>query len=157
MEAAKQYVMSVTACGILCGMILKLVPKNASRDLIKILCGMALVFTLIDPLEGLRGENLDLSNILENTSGKEYTSAGIYESRLSLEAIIRKQVEAYILEKAEEIEADIQVKVYLSGDEYPIPEAVVVQGEVSAQAKEKLEKILEKDLGIAKEFQTWKE
>ncbi len=157
MDALGQYVISVATAAILCGMVLKIIPKGINQELLKILCGLFLAFTLISPLRELQPEKLDLQAWLDSFSAEEFSKAGQEEARRDLEGIISQQTQAYILDKAKELGADIQVNVYLSGDPYPIPEAVIITGRISSEQKIRLECVLEDELGIPKEFHTWKE
>jgi hypothetical protein len=59
------------------------------------------------------------------------------------------------LDKATALGAEISVQVHLSGDALPAPNGVTVEGAISPYGKTKLSGILEKDLGIPMEAQTW--
>ena len=67
---------------------------------------------------------------------------------------ITDRVQAYILDKAVEMGANIQVQVILSDDAYPVPEQVCIQGDISPYARNQLKHILE-ELGVAEENQIW--
>ena len=67
--------------------------------------------------------------------------------------IIKAETEAYILDKASQLNVELSVEVTI--DEENIPTAVTLSGEVSPYARRQLQEIIESDLGIAKENQRW--
>ena len=70
--------------------------------------------------------------------------------------VIKEQTEAYILEKASALNADITVSVKLALDtQYPTPESVHIKGNISPYARRLLSQTIQDDLGIASEDQVW--
>ena len=69
--------------------------------------------------------------------------------------LIKEKSQAYILDKAAELDASITADVTISEEELPKPLSVVISGQVSPYNRKRLESILETDLGIAKENQVW--
>ena len=70
-----------------------------------------------------------------------------------MQDIIKSTCEAYILNKATELGADIHVSVSVNSQH--IPFAARIMGEVTSDVRKQLEQILETDLGITKENQSW--
>jgi hypothetical protein len=58
------------------------------------------------------------------------------------------------LDKAAAIGAQIQVKIVLSNDHYPVPEKVYIEGDISPFARTRLKQILT-ELGVTEENQIW--
>ena len=153
MEGLRQYVISVAAAALICGIVSGMVQNGAAKELVRLLCGLFLAVTALHPLV-----KLDLSNLgefaLPYTQEAESVAAmGENMARESMADIIKAESEAYILDKAAELNAEITAQITV-GD-YQAPTAAKLSGEVSPYARQRLEKILESDLGIAKENQLW--
>ena len=80
---------------------------------------------------------------------------GINEAKKAQNAIIKQQLEAYILDKATQYHVDLQVEITLSKTGNAVPVAVSLQGAIAPYAKQQLQEMLENDLGISKENQQW--
>ena len=70
----------------------------------------------------------------------------------AVSVIINEKIEEYILKKASDYSAKLDVEVILENN---IPAIVILDGDISPYAKRQLEAILEKELGITKENQQW--
>ena len=156
MEVIRQYIVSVAAAAILCGILCCLLGnKGGSGTLIKLIAGIFLALIVIKPLAQIELGDFpafaaEFGNEAEAAaaSGKEITQKAISD-------IIKAETEAYILDKAESLNAHLTVDVTLSSDLPPAPVSVRLTGAVSPYAKARLESILENDLGISKENQIW--
>ena len=155
MEALRQYVLSVTAAALICGIVSGLVRSSAEKEWIRLLCGLILAFTAIRPIA-----HLDV-NALTNLSlpfvQEAETTAALGENmaRQAVADSIKAESEAYILDKAAALNASITVEVTVSEDGTPVPMAAKLCGSVSPYARHQLENVLQTELGIAKENQLW--
>ena len=155
MDGIRQYIFTVIAAALLCGVLSSIFHQGKSKDLLRILCGIFLAFTVLKPITGV-----DLSDILEESlifeSDAEQTAAlGENMAYQAMTELIKEKSQAYILDKAAELDASITAEVTVSEEEPPKPLSVVISGQVSPYNRKKLESILETDLGIAKENQVW--
>ena len=155
MDGIRQYIFTVIAAALLCGVLSSIFHQGKSKDLLRILCGIFLAFTVFKPITGV-----DLSDILEESlifeSDAEQTAAlGENMAYQAMTELIKEKSQAYILDKAAELDASITAEVTVSEEETPKPLSVVISGQVSPYNRKKLESILETDLGIAKENQVW--
>ncbi len=156
MGAAASYILSVTGAAILIGILSSFLnPKSAAGGFFKILGGIVLLIVMIQPVVGFRFDSL--TDYAEQTflEGKAAAQDGKNQTRDTMADIISGKCEAYILDKAGLYQADIQAEVILSEEEVPVPEQAVIRGSFSSEAKSKLEEIIETQLGIPKEQQTW--
>lgn len=156
MDAVKSYLLSVIAAAIISGIVIKLTgSKSAISAVIKLVCGLFITVTVISPLS-----KIHLDGLLSYYSDFSVEAEGIVSDGAAIaneetEAIIKQQVEAYILDKASSMQLEIQVDVGMSETQPLVPEFVTVRGNVSPYLKQRLEEILLNDLGIAKENQHW--
>lgn len=150
-----QYIISVVAAALLCGLLTGFMKDCGVKKLLKLLCGIFLTFTVIHPIAEFSIPELpDLGNIYEEAEeaveeGKRFTEDSITD-------IITAQSEAYILDKAKVMEVFLTVEVATSSvDGFPVPESVVLEGEISPEKKRLLSQIITDELGIPKENQVW--
>ena len=157
MDGIREYLISVTAAALLCGILKSLMgEKGNSAALVRLICGIFLALTVIRPLKELNLKDFSLlpTGLLEEArltsgEGEEYT-------RQAKEDLIIQQCEAYILDKAQTLEASIQVEIRISQEGDPVPVGSIITGNLSPYARNQLSKTLEEDLGIPQEDQKWK-
>lgn len=156
MEKLGAYILSVTAAAILFGILQTLLGKKGSAaGLVRLIGGLFLTFTIIAPIAGT-----DLDAVFDSTwnfteQGSSIASEGQQIAQEQLQAIIKGECEAYILDKAQAYQAQLEVEVTLSQEELPVPTAVRLQGSVSPYARNALQLWLQNDMGIPKENQVW--
>ena len=156
MEQIRQYLLSVIAAAILCGIVNTIIgKKGAYFAIVRLICGLFMALTVISPLVKIQLN--DLTDYVNGLSWQANTAVANGEAMAldEMGAIIKAQTEAYILDKAVSMELDIDVEVTLSSEMPPIPCTVTVKGAVSPYAKEVLRKYIANDLGIPEEDQLW--
>ena len=156
MEGIRQYVISVAAAAILCGILKSILPgKDAMAGILRLITGIFLAFAVIKPLAQIELEDLP---VLSSDYLSEARTASADGEKIAAEAmadIIKQPTEAYILDKARSLNLRLSVTVTVSDDTLPAPVGVRLSGSVSPYAKRCLARIIEEDLGIAKENQIW--
>ena len=156
MDSIREYFISVTVCAILCSVAIGLFEKNSSiNKLLNAVCGLILVVTLIRPITDIQLDEITLYTDAVTENARDAVAIGEDYRSDTLCAIIKEETEAYVLSKAAELEADIDVDVMLSDHSLPIPKEITVSGSVSPYAKKQLITAIEKELGIAEEAQLW--
>lgn len=152
----RQYILSITAAAIICGILVSLFGKKGTIGTIcSMLCGIFLAIVVIRPIT-----TIELDSFSSWMSGLEAGSAdaaaeGESLAWESLSQIIKEETEAYILDKAASLGLSVEVSVRLDGEELPVPESVTIQGTASAYQRLRLTQALEEELNIAKEDQLW--
>ena len=155
MEAIREYLLSITAAGILCSVVKRILgEKGTSASVGKLITALFMVITVISPIKHLLSiDDIDFS-LQFRQEAKNVVQDGENYASVSIRKVIEERTEAYILEKAKDIGAEIDVTVYLTEDVYPIPYRVRISGYVSPLQKLTIRKCLE-ELGIAEEDQEW--
>lgn len=155
-DSLRQYLFSVVTAALVCALVNRLIKKSGSSGaIVKLLSGIFLTLSVISPVI-----NLDFSSVADyieafSYDADAYVSAGNEITDASMHRSIKQKSEAYILDKAASMEAELTVEVTLSDDSLPVPTDIVLTGRVSPYAKSKLSQMITDDLGIPKENQVW--
>ncbi len=156
MEAVGRYIASVCAAAVLCGMLNHLLPGGgAAKKLLRLISGIFLAFVAVQPLAEIELGALPVLSGEYFRDAQAASAEGEEMASEAISAIIKEQTEAYILDKARQLQADLTVEVTLSQDPLPTPVAVRLEGTISPYNKAKLAALLAQELGIAKECQIW--
>lgn len=131
-----------------------MVREGSSGKLVRLLCGICMVLTVLRPIPGLALP--DLSRYLSDldADSRAAVTAGTQLARDAQLDGIKQRTETYILDKAQAMGLALRVEVTLV-DGYP--GAVTVSGHATDAEKALLEEMILRDLGISKENQVWQE
>lgn len=154
MDNMKAYLLSIIAVALISSIITSIV-KSKHTKLIKTLCGVFIAVTVFSPVIHLnvldyQGYYLDLEKDARDT-----VEEGKRKAAKETESIIKAQTEAYILNKAAAIGADVYVTVTVSETEPQQPVFVEISGDISPYLKTRLGEIIAADIGVPKEAQFW--
>ncbi len=156
MEGIRKYIISVVAAAVICAVVKMLTDqKSTSGAVVKLIAGLLLTVTVMVPVTKI--QFTDISKYIEDftLSADAAVDAGTAYAAENTAAIIKERTEAYILDKAQVLGADIDVEVTLSEESVQRPCSVAVTGNVSPYVKRKLMNIITQDLGISEEYQVW--
>ena len=150
MNGLTQYILTVVAAAMLVGILQSLAGQGTMGTLTKLLGGVFLALTMLSPV--LKLERPDPAEWFADLAlyGESMAAEGTALAADAKEDIIRFQVEAYILDKAD---ADLAVSVELDGE--GVPCGVTLTGDISPRTKAQLSRMLEDDLGLGEEVQQW--
>jgi stage III sporulation protein AF len=157
MQAIREYILSVITAGLLCAIVGKLLnDKGVPATIGKLLTGIIMMISVLAPFAELSADSvLDLKTEYQTISldavqrGEKITSDAMQNS-------ISNSLEAYLLDKAQEMGMELQVEVILSDDLYPIPVKVIISGIASPYGKKRMSQIIEANLGVMEENQVWR-
>lgn len=156
MEGIKAYILSVAAAAILCAVVRRLLEKKGTAGSVgKLLTGIFMAVTVLSPLTGLTvGPVEDIMNDYR-VAAEAAVAIGEKSTNEALRDSISQRLEAYIIEKALNLGADVVVEIKLSQDLYPTPIGIKITGQIAPYAKSRLQRIIQEDLGIGEEDQIW--
>lgn len=156
MRELAEYVVSIAAAALVCGIVANLMPKGTARELLKLVGGLFLVFTVIQPIANIRLP--DLSAVEEGY--REEAAQAVAEGEIiaddQLTRRICQELEAYILDKARALRLEVEVYLQLEEGGY-LPESVRLEGSASPHGKSELIRYLTEELGIQEEKIQWNE
>lgn len=153
MDALRQYILSVITAAFICGILSGLTEHSFAKEWIRLISGFLLVIAVFSPFLNIDFNSLSDFSLLEFQDAQSVAQLGKQASQDAVSDIIIKETEAYILDKASSLYADITVEIMLDANQ--LPEKVILYGSISPSSRRKLEEILESDLGITKERQIW--
>lgn len=154
MTAIREYLLSVTAAAVLCSIVNSLAARTGTASgAVKMLTGIVLALAVISPLM-----NISLDSVNTFADGVEAEADAVVASgenyaQEAMADIITTRVQAYILDKAKALGAQIEVTVQL--DRSNMPAGATISGSVSPYARKALSEIIAQDLGIPTEAQIW--
>ncbi|MGN0998244.1 MAG: hypothetical protein ACI4PO_01670 [Faecousia sp.] len=156
MENLKDYLIGMTAAALVCGIVNAYFDRKGTIGaILKLASGIFLILTIASPLVKLQFEKiLDITEDFR-ISGEAAAAWGQSIGEEALSSGIISRAEAYILDKAESLGAELSVQVEVSVDEIPVPKTVRISGKVSPYEKSVLTNYIEMNLGIPPEDQIW--
>lgn len=153
MEAWKGYVLDVLVVSVTISVFQQILPDNSRKEILHLLCGILLTVVILMPLSDVPlNDFLDFTQYLPESS--DYLLArGTETAEAAKRQYITNRCEAYILDKAEALGAEILPIVQV--DEAFLPVYAEIQGDLKPQVQKQLEQMLVLDMGITKENQRW--
>lgn len=156
MESIRDYLLRVIAAAMICTIGSALCGKKGTiANICKLISGVYLTLVLAYPLVHFKLPQSNHKLEAISQEAENITANAQLDAKQQIAAVMKSEAEAYILDKAEQLGAQIQVSIQLDNSEYPIPVSSQVTGNLSPYAKKMLSDILTKDLGIAQEEQVW--
>ena len=150
------YLKSLICATIISAIVVNIFKKKTPiGHHIRLLVGIFLSITIISPLYKLEIPDFDIYKSSLDIEAQKIVGEGesLYEAQRR--SIISQQLEAYILNKATELNADIRVAIKLSEEDIPTPVSVEIEGSVAPYDRFVLEKYIANEIGIPKERQMW--
>ena len=155
MEAVRAWLTSLVLVSLLLSVAQSLIPEGTLRRAASFTGGLILLFALLRPVLGADLDRLALDFSDYQTAVEERQAELADTQTEAMASIIAEQTEAYILDKAGELGAEVTVRVETrtGGDGVPVPWSAELTGAQS----ETLASALETELGIPAERQVWHE
>ncbi len=155
-KRVKQYLLGVVTAAMISGIVMKLLGNKGTLGAMgKLVAGLFLTFTVVSPLKNIRLNDLSAFSLPFLEAGQCATEEGKNQTHSAIAMRIKQGCEAYILDKAQALDVELQAEVTVSGDEIPVPTAVRLKGDVSPSARTTLADMIARELDIPKEEQTW--
>lgn len=156
METLRTYLLGIVAAAMAVTAASALLREGSLRRAVQLAGSVVLILVVLGPL--LR-ESLDAfgAYLAEIEMEEDALRSGIeVENTDILTRIICRKTEAYILDKATAMGAEVEVAVTMEqGEHYPYPYAVTVEGALTDAQRERLSEDMELSLAIPKERQVF--
>lgn len=155
MRVVSEYIFSVCGAALVCTVLKPFLKKGTAAGVGKLVTGVFLLLTVLHPLKGLAVPLLDGFTADYRTEAQQAVFSGEESTYRALAAFIKDRSAAYILQKADAVGLQLEVEVVVSGDTLPVPQKVYITGAAAPYARQQLQEIIRRELGIAKENQIW--
>ena len=156
MNGVGKYLIGIAAAAFICGICRQISEKlGTSGKLIQMLAGIFMAIAVLSPLRNISIPSIYEMSFQLKSEADAYVTQGEEIAYEQLSKIITEQVRTYILEKASELNARLEVSIDLTESQLPQPCAVHISGAISPYAKSVLSTIIADELGIPEESQTW--
>lgn len=146
------------ALSLLCGAAMLITPAGAVKKMCQLCCAVVLTLSVLSCFKSVDlmsyGEQLGKYNSLD----VELTHKGEEEYDRMNRQVISEKCREYILDKAASLGVEVsglELTMDWSGDGYWYPVALSAHALSGAEALGELKQIIESDLGIAEDRQTW--
>ena len=154
MDAIGKYLISITAAAVICSIIRGFSEKlSVSKALVVMITNLFLLVTIISPIRKIRISDISIFPKEMITDGSAYIQEGTKLAEVAKEQIIQKEIEAYILDRAQAIGLRVDVEVLL--DETDLPTHIIIQGTASPYMQQQLSNEIQSQLGIEQENLEW--
>ena len=156
MFSAGKYLLQITAAGIFSSMINKLfVSKGTIGAAVRLLSGIFMILVVVSPLLDVRLDSVfDYLDDLK-FEGATVATEGENNAKAAMADIITGQTQAYILDKAKTLGAELVVTVKVTDALPPVPCEVEILGDISPYARRDLSEYIQTQLGVGAEAQKW--
>lgn len=153
MASIGEYIFRLSCCCILTNIVLCLFSDGNIKKVVQMVSGIFLTIIALSPFMECSIPELGEISSVYFQQGKSAALVGDnYAQRMQRE-IIKANLEAYILDKAQTLGCDIIAEVEIG--EGGCPASVTISGLVSKKNQKELAYMLTKELGIAEEDQYW--
>jgi len=153
MDGLIRYLLSISASAIICGIAIATADdKSASGAMIRLIAGLIMALTVIAPVVDIDFDDLPVIPTQITLDAQTACALGEEMADREINSIITNELEAYILDKAASVGADIEVELRLEDCR---PMEITIRGTVLPGSRQRLQQVLETELGIAKENQQW--
>lgn len=153
MDSWKQYIFSIVVCVFSCKIVSQIIFDPKRKALMHLVCGTVLAIFILRPLSNINLEDLLYFPLLDEGTAEHCITKGEKIAAEAQAEYIKASCEAYILDKAKRLGAEITAQVLL--DENLIPQSADIEGSLDPDIQIQLQNILSDDLGIPKENQIW--
>lgn len=155
MEAVRQYIISLISASVVCAILKGILSKGATSKIVDALCGIFLLFTLLDPIK-----EMDLPDNAESFRWDKHTvqeaiDKGEEMTQNALADIISSKIASYVEEKADALGAEVRAEVLLTAEEIPAPFGIELEGNVGPYVRTQLEAYISENFGLEGEDVRW--
>ena len=155
MEQIRSYLLSLICAALLCSIVTALCARSGKlTTVIRFLTGIYMSVALCQPLLALTPASFVIS-LPYVDSASNLVDEAQQTATTELRRVIKEKTQAYILDKACAMGAQIKADITLCKDDPPLPEAVCISGSIAPYAKQQLSAYMAEQLGIPKEAQQW--
>ncbi len=157
METIRQYLLSIICACVMVAIVKAFIGDKApSAGIIKLIAGAFLIFTVVAPVIQIQFQDLQSFYFGVSEEAERVVGQGEAMSQQACQAIIKEQLEAYILDKADSLRLDVAIEVSFPDTSELSPDEITILGNVSPYGKKTLQTFLTEEIGIPEDKQIWR-
>lgn len=153
-----KYLLAIVAAALAVSLAASIPQKKSIKQIVTLLGGAILLIALIRPVISLHFG--DLEEYLSRFEPDEALISGaLQQEQNETSALITQATREYILDKARELGASVEVEIELAAlsDSYQYPYRVRLTGTWTVGQRQELSEYISQTLGIPEERQIWNE
>lgn len=155
-----EWLRSIIYASVFCALALSLTPEGRVKSAEKLICGIVILLVIFMPVFSFNYDSYASFTAKYAELGKELSESGRDKTIKLNRTLIEDELCAYILDKAKNGGMDIcDVSVKLTWDDegYWYPVSACISGSFTMAEREKLGALIEAELGVPEENQSWTE
>ena len=155
MTAIKAYLLRLIFCGFLVSLCSALLRGKRSGRVLTLCGGCLMILTAVRPL--LQVELSSLPDLVTGLTHSEREALAREKNDRLLRSLVEEQTAAWIADRGKELGMEITASVTAREAEAGtfVPDQAILRGSWTAENREALTRILERDLGIPAARQRW--
>ncbi len=159
MDWMRQWLLGVTCTALVLALAESLSPAGNVKKVCRLAGGLALVLAVVSPILSLDEGAMSRALSEYGFHVQRYEEALSEQNDLLYKTIIEENTAAYIVDKAGELGISCQTEVTFAYDEdgMPYPWEVTARGTWTQEQRQALAHMLEEDLGVPPQRQTYEE
>ncbi len=157
-ELLSRWLHAVIYTGVVCSVSMLLTPEGRVKRALGIICAVIMCAAIASPLAELDFESYSKALARYRLDAQRYTQQGEDYSKKLNRSIIEDECRAYILDKADELGAEISelsVTALWSSDGYWYPHEARIVSSAGGAQKSMLAECIRAELGISLDDQDW--
>ena len=156
MRLFSAYLLRVISAAMFGAVLKTVVPEKGAGKVLRLAVGMVMVLTVLSPVLKIDADEI-ASYLARMQIAEEHARTGVEIPTEELTAqIISRRIRTYVLDKATELGATIEVEVSMhTGGAYPYPEAIHITGAVESQQRQELQRYIEASFAIPADRQVY--
>ena len=154
----RSWIICVAGTALISSVAMALAPEGMGKKAVKVVCGFAAVLALLSIVVDFDYRGYSAILAAYRSQSDDTVAQALEESSHQTRFIIEEECEAYILDKAAELEIDVmEVSVTAKWSDSGIwyPAEVELNGDRDSAEEDELTAFIESELGIPAEDQTW--
>lgn len=154
------WIRGIICVSAICGIALALTPKGRVKTAEKLICGIIIISAIFSPILGIDSGSYAASIAEYSELAEKISMQGKENAERLNRTLIEDELSAYILDKAENIGvqvSNVSVELRWSDDGYWYPVGLDISGVYTEEQRLKLGMLIEADLGISSDDQSWTE
>lgn len=155
---AAQWVRSLIFASAFCLLMLVITPEGITKKALRFVCALVCIAAFLGPVSEIDFNSYSEDLTRYSRDAQALTDTALDEREKLNRLYIEDECRAYILDKAKELGIEISaasVEVAWSTDGFWYPVAAALEASCSQEQKRELERLIEAELGIACDKQSW--